>query len=302
VANPPLSLVVMAAGMGSRYKGLKQIAPVGPNGEIMLDYSVFDAQRAGFSRVVFVIRREIEETFRTLMGRRFEQRLDVHYVCQELASLPSPFQVPLGREKPWGTGHALLCATAAVEGPCAVINADDFYGGESYRVLAEFLPQADAQTYAMAGYRLDQTLSEHGTVARGLCRTDAHGFLASVEELTAIEKLARGARHKEHDGRFRPLTGEEIVSVNCWGFTPSIGPHLRRLFTEFLGQNTANPKAEFFIPTAINGLIQAGLVRVKVLPTTATWFGVTYREDRPVVMGKIRALIQAGEYPEKLWE
>ena len=303
--NTDLTLVVMAAGIGSRYGGLKQIEPVGPGGEAVLDYSVFDALRAGFGRAVFVIRREIEETFRSVLGRRFESRMEVRYVFQELDKLPPGFGVPAGRQKPWGTGHALLCACEALDGPCAVINADDFYGADSYQVLAGFLASTPAgpgpAVYAMMGYRLKNTLSEHGTVARGVCRADPAGFLASVEELTAIEKLAQGARNKGADGTYRPLTGEEIVSLNFWGFPPSVGGHLQKLFLAFLEQNQSNPKAEFFIPTAVNQLIREGRARVKVLPTSASWFGVTYREDRPVVIESVRSLIRAGVYPERLW-
>jgi hypothetical protein len=300
------TLVVMAAGLGSRYGGLKQLEPVGPSGEAVLDYSVFDALRGGFGRVVFVIRHDLEAAFREAFGIRFESRTDVRYVFQELDHLPPGFSVPAGRQKPWGTGHALLCAGEAVAGPCAVINADDFYGAESYRVLGRFLaepPPADGpEVYAMVGYQLQSTLSDHGTVARGVCRTDANGFLASVEELTAIERWGEGARHKEKDGSYRLLNGRETVSLNFWGFRPSVGALLRRLFVSFLEKNAGNPKAEFYIPAAVHELIKKGTARVRVLPTTASWFGVTYREDRPVVIERIRGLIRAGAYPERLWQ
>ncbi len=303
--GPAPTLVVLAAGIGSRYGGLKQIDPIGPGGEAVLDYSVFDARRAGFGKIVFVIRRDIEAAFRDALGRRFESRMDVRYAYQHLALLPPGCAAPAGRQKPWGTGHAVLCAADVVQEPFAVINADDFYGAESYRVLAEFLqgPPAGAgrDLWAMVGFHLDRTLSAHGTVARGLCATDAEGFLVSVEELTAIEKLPTGARHREPDGAFRPLTGREIVSLNCWGFTPSLFGHLRRIFGEFLRCHGGDLKAEFFLPDAINQLIREGRVQVKVLPTPAAWFGVTYREDRPVVVENVHALIQAGAYPERLW-
>jgi hypothetical protein len=299
-------LVVMAAGIGSRYGGLKQIDPIGPAGEAVLDYSVFDALRAGFGKAVFVIRREIEAAFREALGRRFESRMEVRYVFQELDKLPAPFVLPPGRQKPWGTGHALLCACEAADGPCAVINADDFYGADSYRVLAQFLTvpsdRHGPEVHAMVGYRLRSTLSDHGTVARGVCRTDAAGFLASVEELTAIERSPDGARNKEADGSYRRLTGEETVSLNFWGFAPSIGGHLRRLFVDFLERNGGNPKAEFYIPAAVNTLLNEGKVRVRVLPTTSAWFGITYREDRPFVIESIRSLIRSGAYPERLWQ
>ncbi len=300
-----LTLVVMAAGIGRRYGGLKQIEPVGPGGEAVLDYSVFDALRAGFGRAVFVIRRDLEEVFRAALGRRFESRMDVRYVFQELDKLPPGFVTPPTRQKPWGTGHALLCACEALAGPCAVINADDFYGADSYRVLARFLSQPPApaglETFAMVGYCLGNTLSDHGSVARGVCRLDADGYLASVEELTAIERTPQGVRHKEADGLYRPLTGQETVSLNFWGFTPAIAGHLDCLFRSFLEQNQASPDAEFFIPTAVNQLLHQGQARVKVLPTSATWFGVTYRDDRPFVIKSIDALIRAGAYPERLW-
>lgn len=299
------TLVVLAAGIGSRYGGLKQMEPIGPGGEAILDYSVFDARRAGFGQVVFVIRRDIEKDFREVLGRRFEPQIDVRYAFQELTSLPAGFQAPAERKKPWGTGHATLCSAEALNEPFAVINADDFYGAESYQVLAKFLTTplgtAGRDTFAMVGFQLSRTLSEHGTVARGVCQTDAAGNLVSVEELTAIERTLRGARNREASGAFRELTGREIVSLNFWGFTPALFDHLRRLFGEFLGQNLASPKAEFYLPFAVDTLIREGRAQVKVLPTSASWFGVTYREDRPVVMASIRALVRAGAYPERLW-
>jgi hypothetical protein len=298
-------LVVLAAGIGTRYGGLKQIDPIGPGGEAVLDYSVFDARRAGFGKVVFVIRRDIEREFRAALGRHFESRLEVRYVFQHLDMVPSGHAVPVGREKPWGTGHAVWCAADAVSEPFAVINADDFYGAESYRALADFLtrppPSAGGDLYAMVGFQLDRTLSPHGKVARGLCTTDAEGCLTSVEELTAIEKTPPGIRNLERDGSVRELTGQEIVSLNCWGFTPSLFDHLRRLFGDFLDRNRENPRAEFYLPAAIDALIAEGRARVKVLRTTASWFGVTYREDRQSFSDNIRVLIHSGVYPAKLW-
>ena len=298
------ALVVLAAGIGSRYGGLKQIEPVGPGGEAVLDYAVFDAKRAGFGKFIFVIRREIEQDFREVFGRRFARHVNLDYAFQELDMVPPGRCVPPGRQKPWGTGHAVLSAAPLLDRPFAVINADDFYGAESFRPLARFLSQAapaNPEPFAMVGFQLDRTLSEHGTVARGLCHVDAEGYLTSVEELTAIEKQPGGARNKEADGSFRNLTGREIVSMNCWGFSVGLLSRLRHLFGEFFDRNQANPKAEFYLPTAVNTLIQQGRARVKVLPTPAQWFGVTYREDRAVVVESIRALIRAGEYPERLW-
>lgn len=278
--------------------------PVGPGGEAVLDYAVYDAKRAGFSKVVFVIRREIEQDFREVFGRRFAKHFNVDYAFQQLDMVPAGRFVPPQRTKPWGTGHAVLCAAPALNQPFAVINADDFYGAESFRALARFLmqpPAVNPDVFAMVGFQLDRTLSEHGTVARGLCQTDAGGYLTSVEELTAIERQPDGLRNKEPDGSLRNLTGQEVVSLNCWGFTLGLFDGLRRRFAEFLERNEANAKAEFYLPAAVNALIQEKRAKVKVLPTPAHWFGVTYREDRPVVVESIRALVRAGDYPEHLW-
>jgi dTDP-glucose pyrophosphorylase len=298
------ALVVLAAGIGARYGGLKQMEPLGPGGEAVVDYAVYDARRAGFGKFIFVIRREIDQDFREMFGRRLAKHVNVDYAFQELDMVPAGHYVHPDPKKPWGTGHAVLCAASSLDRPFAVINADDFYGAESFRALAGFLSQAGPATpeqFAMVGFQLNRTLSQHGTVARGLCRMDADGFLTSVEELTAIEKQPDGARNKEPDGSFRKLTGREIVSLNCWGFTLGLFGGLRRLFGEFLTRNEANLKAEFYLPTAVNTLIQEGQARVKVLPTESHWFGVTYREDRAVVMENIRALVRAGEYPQRLW-
>jgi hypothetical protein len=298
------ALVVLAAGLGARYGGLKQMDPVGPGGEAVLDYGVFDAKRAGFRKFIFVIRREMESDFRQLFGRRFAQHVNVEYAYQALDMVPAGFCVPCGRQKPWGTGHAVLCAAAALDRPFAVINADDYYGAESFQVLARFLMQsapADPNQFAMVGFRLDRTLSAHGSVARGICQTDAEGYLTSVEELTAIEKQGEVIRNRDPDGSYRGLTGQELVSLNCWGFSIALFEGLRRQFSEFLHNNQANLKAEFFLPTAVNALIREGRARVKVLPTPCHWFGVTYREDRSLVMESIRERIRAGEYPERLW-
>ncbi len=278
--------------------------PVGPGGEAVLDYAVFDARRAGFSKFIFVIRRAIEQEFRENFGRRFARHVNVDYVYQELDMVPSGCFVPPDRQKPWGTGHAVLCAAPSLNRPFGVINADDFYGAESFRALAGFLTHeapASPDLFAMVGFQLARTLSEHGAVARGLCQLDPKGFLASVEELTAIERQDIGARNKEADGSYRELTGLEYVSMNCWGFTPGLLEELRRMFAEFLARNQNNLKAEFYLPTAINALIQQKRALVRVLPTPCHWFGVTYREDRAVVVESIRALIRKGEYPERLW-
>lgn len=300
------TLVVLAAGIGSRYGGLKQMDPMGPAGEVILDYSVFDALRAGFRKVVFVIRRDIEEDFRRILGKRFEGRAEVRYAFQGLDSLPAGYPVPEGRTKPWGTGHAALCAASEVDGPFAVINADDFYGAESFRVLGGFLSSPPSRSvgrdsYAMVGFRLDRTLSEHGTVSRGVCSTDADGTLLSIEELTAIERTESGIRNRNADGTFRALNGSDFVSMNYWGFTPSAFGQMERLFNAFLAVNGKELKKEFYLPTAVGDLIRDGSAHVKVLPTSASWIGVTHREDKPIVVEAIRSLVKSGAYPDPLW-
>ncbi len=294
------TLLVMAAGMGSRYGGLKQIDPVGPTGETIIDYSIYDAMRAGFGKLVFVIRQEIEEAFNETVGARFEQRIPVDYVFQELDGLPSGFTVPEGRAKPWGTTQAVLTAADVIEEPFAVINADDFYGAESYRVLAEHL-RSGSQDYAMVGFILRNTLSDFGSVARGVCRVNEDGYLDGVEELTKVERDGDGARNTSTDGSERKLTGDEPVSMNMWGFTPRIFPHLRGVFQQFLERSGTDLKAESYVPAAVNELVSAGEARVKVLRSRDPWFGVTYREDRPRVVESIRRLIDTGAYPGSLW-
>lgn len=290
--------------MGSRYGGLKQLDPMGPGGETLLDYSVFDALRAGFGRVVFVIRRDFEAQFRREVGARFERLTDVDYVFQERGDLPGGFTTPATREKPWGTGHAVWSAREKMGAPFAAINADDFYGAEAYRALAGFFAECDAAAarFAMVGYRLSRTLSEHGSVSRGICVVDETGWLQTVEERTRIERApGDGARYALADGAWAALTGGETVSLNFWGFTPAIFPLLEEKFARFLDKNLAEPKAEFYLPAAVAGMIDAGAAEVRVLPTDATWFGVTYREDQPTVAASLAALTEAGEYPARLW-
>lgn len=299
------TLLVLAAGIGSRYGGLKQIDPVGPSGEVVLDYSVFDAIRAGFGRVVFIIRHDIEQAFREAILSRYAGRVDASLAYQELDTLPPGFSVPPDRKKPWGTAHAVLCTETAIREPFAAINADDFYGAESYRVLADFLrtpPPTGPDLYSLVGFQMRNTLSEHGTVARAVCSVDAAGFLQTAEELTAIEKQPGGtARNRNADGTFRAFTGDESVSMNMWGFQPSVYGLLRGEFERFLRENASNPKAEFYIPTMVTSLIRQGRARCRVLPTSSEWFGVTYREDKPSVVENIRRLVREGKYPEKLW-
>ena len=286
--------------MGSRYGGLKQIDPVGPHGETIIDYSAYDALRAGFSQVVFVIRRDMAAQFKEIVGARFEKQVPVAYVYQELDALPPGFAVPAGRTKPWGTTHAILMAAAAIREPFAVINADDFYGAESYRLLAQHLA-AGGPDYAMAGFVLRNTLSDFGSVSRGVCRVDDRQHLQTVVEMTRLERDGNGAKDTGGVGPAVSLTGDELVSMNMWGFTPAVFPQLQTHFHDFLQQQGGELKSESYIPSTVNDLVVSGRARVRVLRTNDSWFGVTYREDRPRVVASLRQLIARGDYPEKLW-
>jgi hypothetical protein len=302
-----LTLLVMAAGIGSRYGGLKQIDPVGPNSEIVVDYSVYDALRAGFDKVVFVIRREIEEAFREKIGRTVESRVETGYVLQELDQLPRGFALPAGRKKPWGTGHAILCARESVDTPFAAINADDFYGPTAFAALAEHLRTArdsgGIYDYAMVGYVLENTLSEHGHVARGVCASGQDRCLIDIREREMIRRFPDGVRYAEAGGGWIGLPAGSIVSMNFWGFTPGLFGELESRFPAFLRASAANIlKAEFLIPEVVGSLVREGKARVRVLPTGERWFGVTYPEDRPRVQAAIREIIARGVYPENLWE
>ncbi|WP_263354429.1 sugar phosphate nucleotidyltransferase [Acidicapsa acidisoli] len=294
------TLLVLAAGIGNRYGGLKQIDPVGPSGESILDYSIYDAIRAGFGKVVFVIRREIEQPFKARFGESFQGRIAVDYVFQELGHLPPGFSVPAGRTKPWGTAQAVLMAAGAIEQPFAVINADDFYGAESYRVMAQHL-QAGTPDYAMLGYVLRNTLSDYGAVARGVCRVSSDDCLESVTESIGIEREGMHARNTDGEGHVTRMTGDEVVSMNFWGFTPRVFGQLQEQFREFLEENGSDLKSECYLPNAVNNLILAEETRVKVLHTREAWFGVTYREDHLRVVENIRGLICDGYYPKRLW-
>lgn len=298
------TLLVLAAGIGSRYGGLKQIEPVGPGGATIIDYSIYDAIRAGFGKVVFVIRHDIETEFKSVIGQKFESKILVEYAYQELSMLPSGFSVPPNRKKPWGTGHAVLAAKALINEPFAVINADDFYGASAFQVLAEFLQKGqnlDRHEYAMVGFILRNTLSEFGSVSRGICQSDAEDYLQHVVELTKIEKAGNGAKYTDEDGKIHSLSGDEIVSMNIWGFTPSIFNHFQRLFVEFLQQHGKEEKSEFFIPTEVNTLIAQNQASVKILSSQDPWFGVTYQEDKVQVIKGIEKLTAQGKYPDQLW-
>lgn len=299
------TLLVLAAGMGSRYGGLKQVDPVGPSGETIMDYSVFDAVRAGFDRVVFVIRRDFETVFREKVGAKYAGSVAVDYAFQSIDDLPAGFAVPAERVKPWGTAHAIRAARQVVAAPFAAINADDFYGRDAFRRVADFLSRAHAgggrAHFAMVGYRLAQTLSANGSVARGVCRTQADGRLVSVTEMTKIVRTADGAENREDPAHPLALTGDERVSLNLWGFTPGLFEALESRFPDWLSGNGANPKAEWFIPFVIDEMIRENVADVDVLPTDSAWFGVTYREDKPLVVDAVRKLVDVGEYPPRLW-
>jgi len=299
----PQTLVVLAAGMGSRYGGLKQIDPMGPSGETILDYSVFDALRAGFSKVVFIIRPDFEADFRNNVSSKFEHLVDVEYAFQTLDKLPSGWSVPVGREKPWGTTHAILCAADVVKENFAVINADDFYGQESYAVLNNELSSVDsfANTFSMVGFTLRNTLSDHGSVARGVCTTSENGLLTHIDEMTNLSREGSGALYTREDGSVLNLTGDEPVSMNMWGFTPRLFDHLDRVFQEFLRTSGTELKSECFIPLTVGQLITEKHVTCKVLRSNSTWFGVTYKEDKEIVQGSIAALVEKGKYPQSLW-
>ena len=294
------TLLVLAAGMGSRYGGLKQIDPVGPSGETIIDYSIYDAMRAGFGKLVFVIRGDIEAPFREIIGARFANRIQVEYAFQELNKLPAGYTVPPGRTKPWGTTQAILMAENVINEPFAAINADDFYGADSFQVLADQLKSGN-QDYSMVGFTLRNTLSDFGSVARGVCQVSPDGYLKSILELTKIEKDGNGGKYSDANGAAQKLSGDEPVSMNMWGFQPSIFAHLRREFTEFLAKDGQAEKSECYIPMTVGNLINAKHARCKVLRSSASWFGVTYREDKPRVVEDIRTLVAKGEYPAKLW-
>ena len=289
--------------MGSRYGGLKQVEPVGRNGETIIDYCVYDAIRAGFGRVVFVIRHDIEADFKQVVAGKFIGRVPLDYAFQELAMVPKGCMVPNGRKKPWGTGHAILAAESVIGEPFAMINADDFYGADSFRVLCKSLETArsDSTDYAMVGFTLRNTLSEHGAVTRGVCEVDEHGMLRKITELYKIERVGDAARHADERGQSQTLSGDEPVSMNCWGFTPALFGQLREQFRVFVDKYGQDEKAEFLIPSVVNTLVNAGQASVRVLPTQSQWFGITYREDLTKVRDRIRQLIAFGDYPEKLW-
>ncbi len=299
------TLFVLAAGMGSRYGGLKQLDGLGPNGETIMDYSIFDAVRGGFGKVVFVIRHSFEADFRDKIIKKYENIIPVEIVFQELDYLPEGVKLDPERVKPWGTNHAVLMGKDVIKEPFAVINADDFYGRESFKVLADYLSGLEGKTndYCMIGYRIGNTLSESGSVARGVCEKDSNEYLTSVVERTHIVRDTDGViKYKDEKDQLIQVGGDNVpVSMNMWGFTPEYFKYSEEQFVDFLKENAGNIKAEFFIPLVVNNLIVNGVVKVKVLDTPSKWFGVTYADDRPSVVEKINTLIAQGEYPSKLF-
>ena len=297
------TLLVLAAGMGSRYGGLKQLDGLGPNGETIMDYSIFDAIRGGFGKVVFVIRKDFEEDFRAKILSKYENHIPVEIVFQSLDKLPEGFVCPEGRVKPWGTNHAVLMGKGVINEPFAVINADDFYGRDGFAVLGKELTTTEGMKndYCMVGFCVGNTLSESGSVARGVCETNADGYLTTVVERTAIERIDGEIQFIDENGQKIALCENTPVSMNMWGFTPDYFEYSEKYFKEFLSENIGNLKSEYFIPLMVNELVTKKTARVKVLNTTSKWFGVTYADDRQDVVDKINALIVAGEYPEKLF-
>lgn len=298
------TLVIMAAGMGSRFGGLKQMTPVDEEGHFIIDFSLYDAYQAGFRRVAFIIKREIEQTFRETIGARMEKWFHVDYVYQELDRLPEGFAVPEGRKKPWGTAHAVACCRGVVEGPFAVINSDDFYGRGAYEEIYRFLTENETpHHYAMLGYQLRNTVTEFGSVARGVCHVQ-DGMLLDITERTKIFKRGQDAAYTEDGETFVPLSGDTQVSMNFWGFTPEILDEIWNAFPAFLAENLpVNPeKCEFYLPTFVGSRLAEGKVRVRVLPCMETWHGVTYKEDLDSVKSAIGQLKREGKYPARLWE
>lgn len=298
------TLFVLAAGMGSRYGGLKQLDGLGPNGETIMDYSIFDAIRGGFGKIVFVIRKDFEEDFRKKIISKYENHIPVEVVFQSIDKLPEGFTCPAERVKPWGTNHAVLMGKEVIREPFAVINADDFYGRDSFAVIGKFLselPEGAKNTYCMVGFRVGNTLSESGTVARGICSTDENRHLTTVVERTEIMRINGVVSYKDENGEWVGIEDNTPVSMNMWGFTPDYFNYSEEYFIDFLKENFDKPKAEYYIPLMVNKLINDGTATVEVLDTTSRWFGVTYAADRQGVVDKLQALADSGEYPSKLF-
>ena len=301
------TLVVMAAGLGSRYGGLKQIDPVGPNGEIIIDYSIYDALKVGFGKVVFVIKEEMIEDFKDIIGRRVEGLVETAYVFQKVEDIPIGSIVPAERTKPWGTGHAVMCCKNEVTTPFLVINADDFYGMSTFELIYDYLTgiknTEDFYEYSMVGFKLENTLTDHGHVARGICNVDESGYLNGIKERTQIKKFKTGAKYTEDGDSWTNIPVGSAVSMNTWGFTPSIFYELEKRFPKFLEENKDNLlKTEYFLPSVVHDLIIENKAKVKVLTSNEKWYGITYKEDKPIVKAAIMEMLNKGIYPNKLWE
>lgn len=296
------TLLVLAAGMGTRYGGNKQLDEVGPSGETIIDYSIYDAIRAGFGKIVFVIRRDIEDQVRERFVERLKGRIAVEYVFQEITNLPDGVTVNSDRQKPWGTSHAILVTAKKIMEPFGVINADDYYGVESFKILRDFLVNdKDDNCYCIVGYKMGNTLSEHGHVNRGVCGVGADGLLKNIVETRQIEKTAYGAKVTDHDGKVKKFTGNEVVSMNLWGFKPSCFGFLGDEFRNFIIKSGMDLKSELDIPTSIDKFVKNGEITIKILMSNERWFGVTYREDKPFVVNSINNMISKGVYPSKLY-
>ena len=298
------TLFVLAAGMGSRYGGLKQLDGLGPNGETIMDYSIFDAIRGGFGKIVFVIRKDFEQDFRDKVLSKYEGHIPTELTFQAIDDLPEGFTCPEDRTKPWGTNHAVLMGKSVINEPFAVINADDFYGRDAFAVMGKWLselPEGSEGKYSMVGFRVCNTLSENGTVARGVCAKDEAEMLTAVVERTEIMRVDGVISYKDENGEWQPVGEETPVSMNFWGFTPDYFKYSEAQFVDFLKENIDKPKSEFFIPLVVDTLINSGKATCEVLDTTAKWFGVTYAADRPCTVEKIQAIVDAGEYPNKLF-
>ena len=298
------TLIILAAGIGSRYGSLKQIDKLGPSDERIIDYSVFDAKKAGFGKVIFVIRKDIEKEFNEVFIKHLSRYIEIDYVFQELDNLPPGLVCPKERIKPWGTCHAVIVAASKIKEPFTVINADDFYGFEAFESVARFLKQGStiqSHEYCMVGYKLKNTLSEHGLVSRGVCETDSENYLIKITERTQIGKKDGDIFFKDQSGDDILLHEDTIISMNCWGFTPSFFPTAEKMFEEFMITNIQNPKAEFYIPLVIDDIVKKKTGTVKVLDCNAKWFGVTYQEDKPMVISNLKEYTKRGLYPAPIW-
>lgn len=299
------TLLILAAGIGSRYGGMKQIDQVGPAGEAIIDYSLYDAIKAGFGKIVFVIRKDIENDIREFLKHKLTGKIQVEFVHQELDMIPDGFTCPPERIKPWGTAHAVWVAARAIKEPFVAINADDFYGRGSYLKMAEYLishSKLKSTNFCMIGYQIQFTLSDFGSVSRGICEADERSYLKAVVERTEIFRKDGGIAYRDENAREVPLSTDTLVSMNIWGFTPSIFTHIEKQISEFIRKNISNIKAELYIPKIVNDIIKNGKGNVKILPATDKWFGVTYKEDKPIAVQNIRKLIEQGVYPDNLWK